>query len=126
YVDRDASPAAPKFNMISKPNGWSQLVARSARALGDGVLSDVGMLQRKLMKVLKFRPFPVRALPPLHACAEPATIVRTMAALTRVVRICLSIIRQRRRSLVTSQACDARSWQDRPARSVAQHSFGRI
>jgi hypothetical protein len=40
------SPAAPKFNVIAKPNGWSHAVARAARAIEDTDLSDVRSLQR--------------------------------------------------------------------------------
>jgi len=40
------SPAAPKFNIISKPNDWSQYVAQAARALDDGTLSETREMQR--------------------------------------------------------------------------------
>jgi hypothetical protein len=40
------SPAAPKFNVISKPNDWSQSVARAARAIDDAELSERRILQR--------------------------------------------------------------------------------
>lgn len=40
------SPAAPKFNIVSKPNDWSQSVARSARAIDDSELSETRLLQR--------------------------------------------------------------------------------
>lgn len=41
-----ASPAAPKFNIVSKPNDWSRSVARAARAIDDAELSDVRTMQR--------------------------------------------------------------------------------
>jgi hypothetical protein len=40
------SPAAPKFNIISKPNDWSQSVAQAARAIDDAELSETRILQR--------------------------------------------------------------------------------
>ena len=41
-----SSPAAPKFNVISKPNDWSRSVSRAARAIDDAELSDVRLKQR--------------------------------------------------------------------------------
>lgn len=40
------SLAAPKFNVISKPNEWSHTVAQAARAIDEGDLSDIRLLQR--------------------------------------------------------------------------------
>ncbi len=40
------SPAAPKFNIVSKPNDWSQSVAQAARAIDDTQLSETRILQR--------------------------------------------------------------------------------
>ena len=40
------SPPAPKFNVVSKPNDWSQSVARGARAIDDADLSDTRIMQR--------------------------------------------------------------------------------
>lgn len=40
------SPAAPKFNIVSKPNNWSRSVARAARAIDETELTDIRMLQR--------------------------------------------------------------------------------
>lgn len=40
------SPAAPKFNIISKPNDWSQSVAQAARAIDDAALSETRITQR--------------------------------------------------------------------------------
>jgi len=40
------SPAAPKFNIVSKPNDWSQSVAQAARAIDDGELSETRRTQR--------------------------------------------------------------------------------
>lgn len=39
------SPAAPKFNLVSKPNDWSQAVAHAARAIDDAELSDTRKIQ---------------------------------------------------------------------------------
>jgi hypothetical protein len=41
------SPAAPKFNIVAKPNDWSRSVAHAARSLDDGELSDTQLLQQK-------------------------------------------------------------------------------
>jgi hypothetical protein len=40
------SPAAPKFNVVSKPNDWSQSVAQAARSIDDSDLSDTRIAQR--------------------------------------------------------------------------------
>jgi hypothetical protein len=40
------SPAAPKFNIISKPNDWSRSVAQAARAIDDAELSETRVTQR--------------------------------------------------------------------------------
>ena len=40
------SPAAPKFNIVSKPNDWSQSVAQAARAIDDSELSETRLVQR--------------------------------------------------------------------------------
>ena len=39
------SPAAPKFNIVSKPNDWSRSVAKAARSIDDEELSGVRSLQ---------------------------------------------------------------------------------
>lgn len=39
------SPAAPRFNIVSKPNNWNKLVAQAARAIDDSELSDTKSLQ---------------------------------------------------------------------------------
>jgi hypothetical protein len=41
-----SSPAAPKFNIVSKPNNWSQSVATAARALDQAELSETRIMQR--------------------------------------------------------------------------------
>lgn len=41
-----ASPAAPKFNVISKPNDWSHSIAQAARAIDETELSETRVLQR--------------------------------------------------------------------------------
>lgn len=40
------SPAAPKFNIVSKPNDWSRSVAQAARAIDETELSDIRIMQR--------------------------------------------------------------------------------
>ena len=40
------SPPAPKFNIVSKPNDWSQSVAQAARAIDDAELSETRLAQR--------------------------------------------------------------------------------
>lgn len=40
------SPAAPKFNIISKPNDWSRSVANAARAIDEAAFSDVRLTQQ--------------------------------------------------------------------------------
>jgi hypothetical protein len=42
-----ASPVAPKFNMVSKPNNWSRSVASAARAIDDSELSETRLMQRE-------------------------------------------------------------------------------
>jgi hypothetical protein len=39
------SPAAPKFNIVSKPNDWSRSVATAARAIDETELSDTRIIQ---------------------------------------------------------------------------------
>ncbi|WP_379546829.1 DUF4268 domain-containing protein [Qipengyuania sp. DSG2-2] len=41
------SPAAPKFNVISQPNNWSQAVSKAAHALDEKELSETKLLQRQ-------------------------------------------------------------------------------
>jgi hypothetical protein len=57
------SPAAPKFNIVSKPNDWSHSVAEGARAIERADLSDTRIMQRNywasLNKVLDAMPGPV-------------------------------------------------------------------
>jgi hypothetical protein len=53
------SPAAPKFNIVSKPNDWSRSVARAVRAIDDQELTDNRILQREYWEAL-------------HACLEKA------------------------------------------------------
>ncbi len=54
------SPAAPKFNVVSKPNDWSRSVSRAAAG---GEVSETQLLQiaywRALQEVLKATPGPV-------------------------------------------------------------------
>lgn len=58
------SPAAPKFNIVAKPNNWSQSVARAARAIDETELSDTRLLQREywgeLNAVLEAKKGPVK------------------------------------------------------------------
>ncbi len=46
------SPAAPKFNVIAKPNDWSRHVAQAARALDEGTPSETRILQREYWAAL--------------------------------------------------------------------------
>lgn len=39
------SPAAPRFNIVSKPNNWNKLVTQAARAIDVAELTDVKALQ---------------------------------------------------------------------------------
>ena len=39
------SPAAPRFNVVSKPNNWNKLVTQAARAIDEGQLSGTKALQ---------------------------------------------------------------------------------
>jgi Domain of unknown function (DUF4268) len=41
-----SSPAAPKFNIVSKPNNWAQSVATAARALDEAELTETRVMQR--------------------------------------------------------------------------------
>lgn len=40
------SPAAPKFNVVAKPNNWSHAIAQAARAIDEADLSELRVLQR--------------------------------------------------------------------------------
>ena len=40
------SLAAPKFNIVSKPNDWSKAVSKAAQAIDDTELSEIKLLQR--------------------------------------------------------------------------------
>ena len=46
------SPAAPKFNVVAKPNNWSRSVARAARSMDESELSELRMMQRTYWEVL--------------------------------------------------------------------------
>jgi Domain of unknown function (DUF4268) len=46
------SPAAPKFNVVSKPNDWSQSVAQAARTIDDAELSETRIVQRAYWSAL--------------------------------------------------------------------------
>ena len=46
------SPAAPKFNIVSKPNDWSRSVARAARTIDDSALTETKLMQRDYWKGL--------------------------------------------------------------------------
>jgi len=39
------SPAAPKFNIVSKPNDWSRSISQAARRIKDGALTETKALQ---------------------------------------------------------------------------------
>ena len=46
------SPAAPKFNIVSKPNDWSRSVAHAARVIDESELSDTRVTQREYWEQL--------------------------------------------------------------------------
>ena len=46
------SPAAPKFNVVSKPNAWSRSVAQAARTINDSELTETKLMQRDYWKAL--------------------------------------------------------------------------
>jgi hypothetical protein len=46
------SQPAPKFNVVARPNNWSQAVAEAARAIDAGPLSDLRSLQRSYWEAL--------------------------------------------------------------------------
>jgi hypothetical protein len=48
----DDSPAAPKFNIVSKPNEWLHAVSRAAHAIEDGDLSETRAVQRNFWAAL--------------------------------------------------------------------------
>lgn len=39
------SPAAPRFNIVSKPNNWNKLVTQAARAIDESALTSIKALQ---------------------------------------------------------------------------------
>lgn len=39
------SPAAPRFNIVSKPNNWNKLVTQAARVIDEAELTDIRALQ---------------------------------------------------------------------------------
>jgi hypothetical protein len=40
------SPAAPRFNVVSKPNDWSRSIAQRAKTIDDGELTETKSMQR--------------------------------------------------------------------------------
>ena len=40
------SPAAPKFNIVSKPNDWSRSISQRAKAIDDSELTETRLMQR--------------------------------------------------------------------------------
>jgi len=46
------SPAAPKFNIVCKPNNWSHSVAQAARAIDETELSETRIMQRNYWAAL--------------------------------------------------------------------------
>ena len=47
-----SSPAAPKFNVVSKPNDWTRSVSKAARRISDEPVSETKALQLKYWTVL--------------------------------------------------------------------------
>jgi hypothetical protein len=39
------SPAAPKFNIVSKPNNWSKTISQAAKSISDGIESETKAMQ---------------------------------------------------------------------------------
>ncbi|MCG6205771.1 DUF4268 domain-containing protein [Rhodopseudomonas sp. HC1] len=48
-----ASPAAPKFNIVSMPNNWTQSVAQAAHVIDDAELSEIRSLQRSYWELFQ-------------------------------------------------------------------------
>ncbi len=46
------SPAAPKFNIVSKPNDWSRSVAQAARAIDEAEPSEINLMRRAYWNAL--------------------------------------------------------------------------
>ena len=65
-----SSPAAPKFNIVSKPNDWSQSVAQAARAIDEVELSETRIKQRAYWTALN---------PALDAAGGPITGDRSLS-----------------------------------------------
>ena len=47
------SPAAPKFNMVSKPNDWTRSTASAKRAIEDGELSPTRQMQKQYWQAME-------------------------------------------------------------------------
>ncbi len=47
------SPAAPKFNIASKPNDWSRSIGQAAKRISDGELSETEALQLRYWTVFR-------------------------------------------------------------------------
>ena len=47
-----SSPAAPKFNVVAKPNDWSRSVARAARSIDESQLPETRIVQRAYWEAL--------------------------------------------------------------------------
>lgn len=50
-----ASPAAPKFNVVSKPNEWSSSVAKAAGAIDAGELSETEAMRERYWAALNLK-----------------------------------------------------------------------
>ena len=63
-----ASLAAPRFNIVSKPNDWSKSVSRAARAIDEDSLSETRILQLRyrtaLMELIERDGAPTRTRAP--------------------------------------------------------------
>jgi hypothetical protein len=46
------SPAAPKFNIVSKPNNWSKTISQAAKNISEGIESETKALQYKYWQQL--------------------------------------------------------------------------
>ncbi|HKK87136.1 MAG TPA: DUF4268 domain-containing protein [Roseovarius sp.] len=75
------SPAAPKFNVVSKPNDWSRSTTAASKAVAEGELSPTRQLQREYWEtvegLLESQSGPIRPVKPQAASWVGHSIGRT-------------------------------------------------
>ncbi|MRU15334.1 DUF4268 domain-containing protein [Roseovarius sp. A21] len=75
------SPAAPKFNVVSKPNDWSRSTTAASKAVAEGELSPTRQLQREYWEtvegLLETGSGPIRPVKPQAASWVGHSIGRT-------------------------------------------------